>query len=247
MGPPGLSVLIQFAHPISASALIQSNGLELGGRNILTRRFGMLPELSSPTAPQLHPLNFDPFGRDQSDHHGLMSRAFNMFCRNTAHHSASRLNAESQPFIPPSRDRSTPQGVPQGMPQVTDTVDSPSRSTDFAKAELSSSQSPSGSGSGSRSRSGSLTDTTKRSDESNKSGKSVSTGRTMLGGWSSGATRVEGGEEERQGMQGMTLSVGRKGAGLGNGADRWSASAAWCEWFRLAIQVSKPAGRPPDC
>ncbi|RSH93099.1 hypothetical protein EHS25_007452 [Saitozyma podzolica] len=239
MSPPGLSVLIQFAHPISASALIQSHGLDLGGRNILTRRFGLLPvllDLSSPSAPQLPPPTFDPFGHDHSDHHVVMSRAFDMFGRNTAHHSASRLNAESQPFIPPTRAPSTSQSVPQGMPQVADIVDSPSRSTDFAKADLSSSQSPSGSGSGRGSRSGSLTDTTKRSDETSKSGKSVSTGRTMLGGWSGAATRVEGGEEETQGMQGMEgkmLGVGKKGLGLGNGAERWSVSAAWCEWSDL--------------
>ncbi|GFZ49844.1 hypothetical protein JCM24511_07247 [Saitozyma sp. JCM 24511] len=239
MGAPGLSVLIQFAHPISASALIQSNGLELGGRKILTRRFGllpMLPDLSSPTTPHLPPPMFDPFGRDQSDHRGLMNRAdhrglmnraFDMFGRNTAHHSGSRLNAESLPFIPPTRAPSTSRSVPQGMPPVADIVDSPNLSTEFANAELSSSQSPTGSGSGGRSRSGSLTDTTKRSDETSKSGKSVSTGRTMLGGWSSSATRVEGGEDETQEMKGKGMGVGRKVLGLGNGADRWSASAAW--------------------
>lgn len=253
MGAPGLSVLIQFAHPISASALIQSNGLELGGRKILTRRFGllpMLPDLSSPTTPQLPPPTFDPFGRDQSDHPGLMNRAFDMFGRNTAHHSGSRLNAESLPFIPPTRAPSTSRSEPQGMPPVADIVDSPNLSTEFANAELSSSQSPSGSGSGGRSRSGSLTDTTKRSDETSKSGKSVSTGRTMLGGWSSSATRVEGGEDETQEMKEKGLGVGRKVLGLGNGADRWSASAAWCEWFRLAIQVTRPESSPSstaDC
>ena len=115
-----LQVLIHFEHPISATALINSNGLSLGGRAILTRPF------SRPTTPPR--FTFDPFGQDISEE---LPQGFNRL-----NAGSSRLKADSQPFVPPVRQR------PSESPPDVDFGSSPSNgSSNERKTSVGTSQS----------------------------------------------------------------------------------------------------------
>ncbi|RXK37504.1 hypothetical protein M231_05225 [Tremella mesenterica] len=94
-----LEVIIQFEHPVSAAALLNANGLSLGGRSLVTRRFIPTPHSMSqlqpqiPTPPQTAPrAHFDPFAHESDS---------NIFQRERG--ILSLLNANSEPFVPPSR------------------------------------------------------------------------------------------------------------------------------------------------
>ncbi|KAK4684163.1 hypothetical protein P7C73_g6036, partial [Tremellales sp. Uapishka_1] len=77
-----LQVLVQYQHPVSAIALINANGLYLGGRVLVTRR--PPPSCKLPPFPQA--LKFDPFAQDDLGQPN------------------TRLSASSQPFLPSKHD-----------------------------------------------------------------------------------------------------------------------------------------------
>ncbi|WWD20461.1 hypothetical protein CI109_104937 [Kwoniella shandongensis] len=82
--------LIQFEHEVSAMALLNADGLSLGGRPITTRRYRTsTPASSSPPSGRI---TFDPFGPD------LCSRftGLNFNLKSSSNH----LNADSEPFVP---------------------------------------------------------------------------------------------------------------------------------------------------
>lgn len=82
-------ILIQFDHAVSATALVAANGLNLGGRPLVARRYvgainTLVPTLNSATAglPQLAPMTmpiartaFDPFGQQQPSQYQTQSHA----------------------------------------------------------------------------------------------------------------------------------------------------------------------------
>ncbi|WVW87091.1 hypothetical protein I302_109148 [Kwoniella bestiolae CBS 10118] len=90
--------VIYFEHEVSAIALINANGLSLGGRPVITRKYvkPSFPALSSSrglSAPGR--LTFDPFGTDITD------RLSNLqISGSNGSFSPTSLNANSAPFVP---------------------------------------------------------------------------------------------------------------------------------------------------
>jgi len=83
-----LQVCIQFEHPISATALLNSDGMSLGGRPIHARLFS----LGGSATP---PFKFDPFGQDLPR---TLTQSLNRLDAGFI-----QLNADSQPFVPPTK------------------------------------------------------------------------------------------------------------------------------------------------
>ncbi|OCF73367.1 hypothetical protein I204_06599 [Kwoniella mangroviensis CBS 8886] len=90
--------VINFEHEVSATALINANGLSLGGRPVVTRRYTKPPfAISSPSQEATSPgrLTFDPFGTD------ITNRLANLQVNGPIESSsATSLNANSAPFVP---------------------------------------------------------------------------------------------------------------------------------------------------
>jgi len=79
--------MIQFEHAVSALSLINANGLRLGDRTLSARGLGMSTAVESVTN------SFDPFA-DASTPNWLDKASQPQLSR------ATRLNADSQPFVP---------------------------------------------------------------------------------------------------------------------------------------------------
>jgi hypothetical protein len=104
----GIQALIQFEHAISATALIRSNGMKLGGREIHTRAFGIGSHIRndspfettmSRTTPTPKPRwEFNPFSPEYIT--PLAERS-------------TQLNATSRPFVPSSSSSSCHRGPQQ--------------------------------------------------------------------------------------------------------------------------------------
>ncbi|WVQ66209.1 uncharacterized protein L199_004388 [Kwoniella botswanensis] len=90
--------VINFEHEVSATALINANGLSLGGRPVVTRRYTKPPfAIASPSREATSPgrLTFDPFGTD------ITNRLANLQVNGPIESSnATSLNANSAPFVP---------------------------------------------------------------------------------------------------------------------------------------------------
>jgi len=92
-----LTVLVQFEYPVSATALVNSTGMSLGGRHIVTQHLNAKSSLQEDLRPQ--PVSsrgnqdrFDPFIND-------MWRPLMQLGRSSIR---SDLSADSQPFVPTS-------------------------------------------------------------------------------------------------------------------------------------------------
>ncbi|WVQ75740.1 hypothetical protein IAR50_005371 [Cryptococcus sp. DSM 104548] len=71
-----LQVIVQFDHSVSATALLAANGLNLGGRPLIARRYAtrLVPvSTSNPTSPTTTGLTFDPFGQGFAQHVSTVS------------------------------------------------------------------------------------------------------------------------------------------------------------------------------
>ncbi|KAK8849832.1 hypothetical protein IAR55_005168 [Kwoniella newhampshirensis] len=109
-------ILIQFEHEVSAVALLNADGLNLGGRPIITRRHPTSTAASS-SPPSGRP-TFDPFGQD------FANRLSNSL---KSPSGANHLSADSDPFIP--LNWKTDNGVnKQGHDQATTNEDPQSNS-----------------------------------------------------------------------------------------------------------------------
>lgn len=94
-------MLIQFEHAVSATGLINANGLQLGDRVLKTRPFA-----SPPT-----PGGFDPFA--EAGRHWLDEAVYKAGCSipqtpQSLPPRATRLSADSVPFVPNSRADESP-------------------------------------------------------------------------------------------------------------------------------------------
>ncbi|WVO14950.1 hypothetical protein L204_102591 [Cryptococcus depauperatus] len=105
-----LQVLIQFDHSVSATALIAANGLNLGGRPLVAKRYARaVNAISAPnSAPILAPvasrIPFDPFGNDFAQHVSRITgkthleSAFNPQSQNQAHFQLQTQSRSAHPL-----------------------------------------------------------------------------------------------------------------------------------------------------
>ncbi|OCF34381.1 hypothetical protein I316_03895 [Kwoniella heveanensis BCC8398] len=95
-----LQALIQFEHEVSATALLNANGLSIGGRSIITRPYGSsaLTPTSSRESSSATRINFDPF-KISSDLPERLSK-LSMLSTPSRTLTTTSLNAESEPFVP---------------------------------------------------------------------------------------------------------------------------------------------------
>ena len=94
-----MQALLQYDQPGSAAALLNADGLTLGGRSIKTSRFAEAPQAKIPIPTQIarRPA-FDPFGQ---------ALPLNLTTIMSTPSSRSNLNPVIQPFSPHSRLRTT--------------------------------------------------------------------------------------------------------------------------------------------
>ncbi|WVF68344.1 hypothetical protein IAT40_003109 [Kwoniella sp. CBS 6097] len=95
-----LQALIQFEHEVSATALLNANGLSIGGRSVLTRPYvtSVLTPTDSRESSSSSRITFDPFGNNSD-----LSQRFsslNMISTPLGSLTPTVLNAESEPFVP---------------------------------------------------------------------------------------------------------------------------------------------------
>lgn len=96
-----LSVLIQFEHPVSATALVNANGLQLGDRVLKTRPF----------AAPMTPGAFDPFAeasRRWLDEAAYKTGPVLPQTPQSLPPRGTRLSADSVPFVPNSKADESP-------------------------------------------------------------------------------------------------------------------------------------------